>query len=249
MNIKKVFKLFLVIPSIDIRKGKNVRLIKGSPKAETVYEISPLEAAFNWLEKGAKTIHVIDLDAAFGEGENEEIIREIITNIDVKVQVGGGIRTLEKAFRLLEMGAERVILGTLAFKQPESITELAKEAGSRHVMVAIDHLKGAVAVEGWKKVTKLDVLEAAKLSVEKGANWLLVTSILKDGTLSGPEVGSLKRLRVELKETKIIASGGISTLKDILEVKKIRMDGVVVGKALHEGKISLEEALKIEKEV
>ena len=237
-----------MIPSIDIRKGKNVRLTKGSPEAETVYEANPLEAAFNWVEKGAKTLHVIDLDAAFGEGENTEIIKEIISNIDVKVQVGGGIRTLEKAFSLIEMGAERVILGTLAFKQPEAITELAKEAGSQHVMVAIDHLKGAVAVEGWKKVTKLDILEAAKLAVEKGAGWLLVTSISKDGTLSGPEVGSLKRLRLEVKEAKIIASGGIGTLKDILEVKKTKVDGVVVGKALHEGKISLEEALKMEKE-
>ncbi len=240
--------MFLVIPSIDIRKGKNVRLTKGSPKAETVYEASPLEAAFNWVEKGAKNLHVIDLDAAFGEGENEEIIREIIKNIGVKVQVGGGIRTLEKAFRLLEMGAERVILGTLAFKQPESVIELAKEAGSQHVMVAIDHLKGAVAVEGWKKVTKLDVLEAAKLSIENGADWLLVTAISKDGTLSGPEVGSLKRLRLAVKEAKIIASGGIGTLKDILEVKKTKVNGIVVGKALHEGKISLEEALKMEKE-
>ena len=238
--------LFFVIPSIDIRRGKNVRLTKGSPEAETVYETSPLDAAFNWVDKGAKTLHVIDLDAAFGEGENEKIIREIITNIGVKVQVGGGIRTLEKAFNLLKMGVERVILGTLAFKQPEAITKLVKEVGSQHIMVAIDHMKGAVAVEGWKKFTKLDVLEAAKLAVEKSADWLLVTSISKDGTLSGPEVGILKRLRVEVKEAKIIASGGIGDLKDILEVKKTKVDGVVVGKALHEGKISLEEALRME---
>ena len=221
-----------------------MQLIQGKEKALEFPDVEEFAKRFS----SCRVLQLIDLDAAFGEGENTEIIKEIFSNIDLKVQVGGGIRTFEKALSLIEMGAERVILGTLAFKQPEAITKLVKEAGPQRVMVAIDHLKGLVAVEGWKKVTKLDFLEAAKLAVDKGAGWLLATSISKDGTLSGPEVGSLKRLRLEVKEVKIIASGGIGTLKDILEVKKTKVNGVVVGKALHEGKISLEEALKIEKE-
>jgi phosphoribosylformimino-5-aminoimidazole carboxamide ribotide isomerase len=237
-----------VIPAVDILEGKCVRLVRGDPKKSRVYYEKPLEAAQLLENQGAELIHLIDLDAALGSGQNMETIKEILENISVKMQIGGGIRSLEKAAALLKVGAYRVIFGTIAVQNPQLVEEAVRRYGSKSVAVAVDEKWGKVTYHGWKNQSKIDYLKLARSFEAMRVGALIFTSISVDGTLKGPRMEKIVKL-VEAVKVPVIASGGVATLEDLLELAGIGVEGVVVGTALYEKKFSLKEALEVVKNV
>jgi len=238
----------IVIPAVDILGGKCVRLFRGDPKKNKIYYDDPLEAARLLETQGAQLIHIIDLDAALGSGQNMEAITRILENINVNVQIGGGIRTLQKADQLLKFGAYRVIFGTAAVKNPALVKEAVNLHGSKSVAVAIDEKNGKVAVHGWKNKSGVDYLDLAQSfeSMEVGA--LIFTPISVDGTLKGPQIEKTMNL-VEMVNVPVIASGGVAKLEDLVALTKTGVEGVVVGTAIYEKKFTLKEALETVKNV
>ncbi len=237
--------LLYVIPAIDIMGGKVVRLLRGSPNSVKSYEFlgDPLLIAKRWKSEGAPAIHIVDLDAALGVGENTELINRIIQSVDIPFQVGGGIKNMEHACQLIEAGAEKVILGSLAFRNLEAIKSLLRKFGSNRVIIALDHLNGEVVVDGWKTRTGMMLEEAARRFSSIGIKFFLVTSTQHDGMMGGTDVRSL--LKVLNLGVNVIASGGIRSLDDIVTLKGLGVYGVIVGRALYEGLFSLREALKV----
>lgn len=237
----------LIIPAIDLKDGCVVRYVQGAYDKK-VYSRSPMEVAKHWVKRGAKILHIIDLDGAFtGTPKNLDIVKEIAREIPVPIQFGGGVRKIETIRQLLKIGIKRVILGTKAVEDKAFLKKAFKEFKDK-VIVSIDAKCGTVLTKGWKSSKKsTDVLSFAKVLKEAGFKQIIYTDTLKDGTLTGPNIKGIKLL---LKETglSIIASGGISTLDDVCKLKKLEkqgLAGVIVGKALYEGKISLSQALKI----
>jgi len=237
-----------VIPAIDLMKGRVVRLFQGDPKTAKVYDQlgEPVAIAKMWEKDGANTLHIIDLDAALNVGNNFAVIAQIADAVNLPIQVGGGIRKLETAEKLLEMGISRIILGALAFNEPHILTKLQKKFGNEHVIVALDNQNGRVMVEGWKTPTKLGIEEALTKFLDLQVKTFLVTSITQDGTLIGPDINTLSKVCVNPR-VNIIAAGGVSSLNDLIILKQIGVKGVVVGKALYEGVFTLKEALKVAK--
>ena len=226
--------------------GKIVRLTHGDPKTAKVYDQfgGPVETANKWRAEGAGKIHIIDLDAALGSGDNLSVIAEIVENMDLPIQVGGGIRKVEAAEKLLKLGVNQVILGALAFSDPEAVSQIQQEFGAESVIVALDNKDGKIMVEGWKTATGLGVKEALEKFVALDVNTFLVTSITRDGTLSGPDLDTLKEA-CQYAGAAIIAAGGIGGLDDLVALKRVGVAGAVIGKALYEGKFTLKEALKM----
>jgi len=234
-----------VVPSVDIMGGKVVRLLRGDPRFATSYESlgDPVSIAKRWESEGAQIIHVIDLDAALGLGDNALAVEEVIRSVRAPVQVGGGIRSLEQAQGMLGKGATRIVLGSLAFNEPSSLRTLLRQFGEDRVVVALDNLNGMVMVQGWKTSADISVDDAAVEFSKMGARLFLVTSVVRDGTLSGPDLETLARLC--RKGVGVIAAGGIRSLEDIVALKRLGVREVVVGKALYEGLVSLKEAARI----
>lgn len=234
-----------LIPAIDLMNGKIVRLSRGDPKTAKVYDRfgGPIETAKKWKEEGARKLHIIDLDAAFGTGDNVPVIAGIAESVELPIQVGGGIRKIETAQKLFTMGINQVILGALAFSDPKAITRIQKNCGSETVIVALDNRNGKIMVEGWKTATTLGIREALEKFTALGVKTFLITSITKDGTLSGPDIGTLSEAR-RFPNVEIIAAGGIGSLNDLVALKRVGVEGVVIGKALYEGRFTLKEALK-----
>ena len=235
-----------LIPAVDLMNGKIVRLTHGDPKTAKVYDQfgGPVETANKWRAEGAGKIHIIDLDAALGSGDNLSVIAEIVENMDLPIQVGGGIRKVEAAEKLLKLGVNQVILGALAFSDPEAVSQIQQEFGAESVIVALDNKDGKIMVEGWKTATGLGVKEALEKFVALDVNTFLVTSITRDGTLSGPDLDTLKEA-CQYAGAAIIAAGGIGGLDDLVALKRVGVAGAVIGKALYEGKFTLKEALKM----
>jgi phosphoribosylformimino-5-aminoimidazole carboxamide ribotide isomerase len=234
-----------VIPAIDLMKGKIVRLSRGDPKTAKVYAQfgSPVETAKKWKAEGAKKLHIIDLDAAFGMGDNLSAIAEIAESVNLPIQVGGGIRTIEVVEKLLTMGISQVILGALAFSDAEAITRIQEKFGAERVIVALDNKDGKVMVEGWKTPTTFGMREALEKFAELKVKTFLVTSITKDGTLSGPDLSTLSEA-CQFPNVAIVAAGGIGSLSDLAALKRVGVEAAVVGKALYEGRFTLKEAIK-----
>ena len=232
-----------IIPAIDIMNGRVVRLFRGDPKTSTDYG-DPIVFAGKWKEQGASSIHIIDLTAAFSEGNNFDTIVDISHNVGLPVQVGGGIRTYDTAKALLELGVSRVILGTLAFQEPKTLTRLREDFEHKRLIIALDHKNGHVMVDGWKTGTKLGIEQALQHFIHVGIETFLVTSISADGTLGGADLNTLKKIRA-YDSLKIIAAGGIGSLKDLADLKQIGIDEAVVGKALYEGVFTLKDAIGI----
>jgi len=236
--------MFRVIPAVDIKNGKVVRLRQGRENEITFEAENPVRVAKNWIEKGAKVLHVIDLDGAFqGKLRHEREIREIIS-LGVEVHVGGGIRSLDMAEKLLNYGARRVILGTIAFERVDEVRKFAERWEDR-VIIAIDTKQGKVAVRGWKEKTEISPLEFARIYEDCEVSFLY-TNIDIEGLAMGINRENLEFLR-NIKRPFYVA-GGISSIEDILFIKKLGARGAILGSALYMGKIKLEEALRLEHE-
>ena len=237
-----------IIPAIDLMNGEVVRLFKGDPNQKTVYSKNPVEIAKKWENSGADMLHLVDLDATIGLGENYETIREISKNISIPVQVAGGLRDITKISNTLEF-AERVVIGTLAMQlkqseQEQILLEMITQFGKDRLVVSIDHVDGEIVTHGWQKNTGVKLLNATNEFVKDGFSEFLTTNVSKDGTLEGPDTMSLEQV-CQINGTNIIASGGISKLEDVEEIKKCNPYGAILGKALYEGLISIEEAKTI----
>jgi phosphoribosylformimino-5-aminoimidazole carboxamide ribotide isomerase len=226
-------------------KGKIVRLSRGDPKTAKVYAQfgSPVETAERWKAEGARKLHIIDLDAAFGTGDNLSVVAKIAKSVDLPIQVGGGIRTIEAVERLLRMGISQVILGALAFSDPKAVTRIQEKFGSERVIVALDNKDGKIMVEGWKTPTTFGMKEALEKFTELNVKTFLITSITKDGTLSGPDLDTLSEA-CRFLNVEIVAAGGIGSLNDLAALKRVGVEAAVVGKALYEGRFTLKEAIK-----
>jgi phosphoribosylformimino-5-aminoimidazole carboxamide ribotide isomerase len=236
----------LVIPAVDIMQGKCVRLVQGDPTRLKVYSNSPLEAARLLENQGAELIHLIDLDAVLGSGQNSDTIEEILENVNVKVQIGGGIRTLERAEALLKLGAFRVIFGTAAIQNPILIGEAVRRYGSTRVAVAIDERKNRVTFHGWKDESQIDYLDFAHSFENMKVGTIILTSTSVDGTLKGPQMEKIMKL-VEVVKVPVIASGGIASLNDLIMLVGTGVEGVVIGTALYERKFTFKQALEVVK--
>ncbi len=234
--------MFRVIPAVDLKGGKVVRLVQGKRDKVTIEIENPIEVARMWVKKGARVLHVIDLDGAFeGRLFHEDVIIEIAKFVET--QVGGGIRSFEIAERLLDAGVERVIFGTLAVKNVEAVKRFAEEYPKR-VMVAVDSKRGKVVVEGWVKKTELTPIEVAKLYEDCDVS-LLYTNVDVEGLVSGVELEKIREV-VEGTSLPVYVAGGISSLDDVRAIKKCGAVGVVIGSALYTGKVKLEELLREE---
>jgi len=232
-----------LIPAIDLMNGKIVRLTRGDPKTAKVYDQfgTPLEAAKRWRDEGAEKLHIIDLDAAFGAGNNRAVIAEIAANVALPIQVGGGIRSFATAAGLFKTGVSQVILGALAFSDPLVIGKIQERFGADSVIVALDNRDGRIMVEGWKTATGLGIEEALLKFNKLGVRTFLITSIAQDGTLSGPDLETLKQA-CQYPNAKVIAAGGIGNINDLIALKSIGVEGAVIGKALYECRFTLREA-------
>lgn len=235
----------LILPAIDLRGGNCVRLVKGDFKQETIYSEHPEEIALRWEGEGAEFLHVVDLDGALaGEPQNMDAIKQILQAVTIPVEVGGGIRSMESIDRLLSIGVSRVILGSVAVHKEELIREACSAYGNR-IVVGIDAKKGIVATDGWEKSASISAVELAKKLGAFGLETIIYTDISRDGTLSGVNVTETAHL-ARASGIKVIASGGVKSISDIEELKKRECDGiigVIVGKSIYEGTLSLTEAI------
>lgn len=233
----------LVIPSVDIRQGRCVQLVGGKPETERVYG-GPVELAQRWVAEGASYLHVIDLDAAMGVGDNFKRIAEILANVRVGVQVGGGIRTRKRACELLGIGVSRVILGTAAVKNPELVRELVRLAGGSRVIVALDSRSGKVTIEGWQKQTEKSMLDLALEFERMGVGAFLFTNVDVEGRMTGIDVRAIRELTKVVK-VPVFVAGGVSSLEDVILAKDAGAAGLVVGMALYEDKFTLKQAMGV----
>ena len=240
----------VILPAIDLKGGQCVRLYQGDFNQSTVFSDYPEEMALKWQEQGAKHLHIVDLDGAKeGEPVNIFSIKKILDAIKIPIEVGGGIRTLENIEDLLEMGVERVVLGSTAIENPELIREAAREFGEK-VVVGIDAKGGMVAVHGWLNVSDMTALDLAVQVGDMGISTIIYTDIAKDGTLAGHNAEATAEL-ARRSGLAIIASGGVASLDDIKALKAHEADGiegVVIGRALYTGALELADALKIAEE-
>lgn len=231
----------IVIPAVDIRRGRVVRLRQGRSEDETVYSAGPVAAAKSFLDAGAERIHVVDLDAAFGSGQNRDVIREVLAGANGNVQVGGGIKGLDQAGELLESGADRIVIGTEAVRTPAFLSGAVSRFGDA-VIVALDVRGDRVRVRGWTdEAGGLD--EVLPRVLDAGAPRLLVTQVSRDGTLEGPDLKLYEDL-VGRAGVPVIASGGVREPDDLRALVSTGVESAIVGKALYEGTMTLVEALE-----
>jgi phosphoribosylformimino-5-aminoimidazole carboxamide ribotide isomerase len=231
----------IVIPAIDVRRGRAVRLLRGDPDEETAYDDDPVNVAVRFQTEGARRLHVIDLDAALDQGDNGDTIRDICRSVVCPVQVGGGIRTLEDIKTVLDNGAGRAILGTSATLDPSFVARAVEEFAER-ILVAIDVRGGHTMIKGWTEEGPLveDVVPALN---EAGTPRYLVTSVARDGTLEGPDLRLYKQV-MGLTDRPVIASGGVRTADDIWALRDAGCEAAVTGKALYEKTLKLSQVTR-----
>ena len=234
-----------LIPAIDLMNSKIVRLVQGEAKTAKIYEQfgGPIETAKRWYAEGAGKLHIIDLDAAFGQNNNHPVIAEIAKNVELPIQVGGGIHSFELAEKLFSTGITQVILGSLAFKDFSTITRLQNKFGQESVIVALDNKNGWIMIDGWRTTTNMTLQDALDKFTVLGVKCFLVTSIVHDGLLSGPDFKTLSEI-VKYSGAKILAAGGIGSIDDLAGLKEIGVEGAVIGKALYEGRFTLKQAIQ-----
>ncbi len=235
-------------PAIDMIDGQCVRLVQGDYSQKTTFSEDPLAVALRWQEQGGELIHLVDLDGARnGEMPNFDTVCRIAKELDIPVEIGGGIRDMRAVSQYLEHGVHRVILGTAAIKSPEFVKEAVREYGKR-IVVGIDAKDGMVAISGWEEVSRISALSLAKQMEEIGVSTLIYTDIATDGMLKGPNLSAMQEM-AEYVPIDVVASGGVSSLNDLEQLKKTGVEGAIVGKALYTGHIKLTDAVRICKSV
>ena len=231
-----------ILPAIDIRNGQAVRLFKGDFKQQTVVNPDVLGQARIFADAGIAFIHVVDLDGALdGKATNRDLIAALKVATGLGVEVGGGIRTLEQIQDYLNVGIDRVIIGSMAVKKPSFVQEAIDRFGAEKIVVGIDAKDGFVATEGWLETSNVDFISLAKEMEKMGVQLFVYTDVDRDGTLTGPNFAHYEQLVAELTTAKVIASGGIAQLSDLTRLAEIGVAGTIVGKAYYNGNISLEE--------
>ena len=234
-----------IIPAIDLLNGKCVRLNQGNYNEVTKFNSDPVEQAQNWESQGAERLHLVDLDGAkTGEPINDLTIKEIKNSISIPIQLGGGIRNVERAKELFEIGIDRIILGTIAIENPELVKVLSREYPKR-IAVGIDAKEGMVATRGWLRQSKITSLELAKRLNDLELAAIISTDISTDGTLKGPNIKALREI-AEISINPVIASGGIGSIADLISLADFAdegIEGIIVGRALYDGSIDLKEAI------
>lgn len=237
----------IIYPAIDIKDGQCVRLVQGRAEEKTVYSDRPADVARSFQEQGAAWLHVVDLDGAFcGSPQNQAAIREIAAAIQIPFQVGGGLRSQENVESILAAGARRVIIGTRAVSHPDFIEKLVEKFGPDRIILGLDARDGLVAVEGWVSTSALSTIDFGQQMKNLGVTTAVYTDVARDGLLQGPNLESTLQIARQTG-LKIIASGGVSTVENIKALKDMEEEGVVgviVGKALYDGKLELSQALK-----
>ncbi|HEU4835598.1 MAG TPA: 1-(5-phosphoribosyl)-5-[(5-phosphoribosylamino)methylideneamino]imidazole-4-carboxamide isomerase [Pyrinomonadaceae bacterium] len=236
----------IVIPAIDLKDGLCVRLLQGRKSDVTVYNDDPVQVAREFVAAGAEMIHVVDLDGAFSEAgsPNRAVVKRIVDAIDIPIEFGGGIRSLDDVQRLCDVGVARVVLGTVAAESPSRLKDFVNSFGSK-ICVGIDARDGRVMTRGWETATPLTAIELARSVAECGVERIIYTDIARDGALVGPNIQQTLAV-AEAANVRVTASGGVSSLDDIKRLREagdVRVDSVIVGKALYEGKFKLEEAI------
>lgn len=227
--------MFLVVPCIDIQQGRAVRLFEGDPGRETVYFADPVEAARKWDSLGAEWLHVVDLDATLGQGQNAEAVARLAAAVGARVELGGGVRSVEAGRRWLEV-LDRVVLGTVAITAPGVVSALLEEFGPERVCVSIDARGGRVAVRGWAETTEIDAVELAGRVAAQGVTHVIYTDISRDGTMRGVDEEPVARMRDAFAGT-LVAGGGVATDADLATYERLGLQGAIVGRALYEGRI------------
>ncbi len=237
----------LIIPAIDIREGRCVRLTEGKFENVEIFSDNPIAVAMKWVNKGAMMLHIVDLDGAkYGELINISLVEQMVKKVNVPLQVGGGIRSYKEAERLICLGVSRVILGTILWKDKVLAKKLFEDF-SEKIVASIDARDGKVAIEGWQNVLTIDALNFAGEMERLGAKRIIYTDIKRDGTLMGPNVSNIEKMLKNIS-IPLIYSGGITSLDDIKKLMRLKssgLEGVIVGKALYKERILLEEALKL----
>jgi phosphoribosylformimino-5-aminoimidazole carboxamide ribotide isomerase len=233
-----------LFPAIDIRNGRVVRLSQGEATRQTIYGEDPAAVAESFVSGGARWIHVVDLDRAFGEGENEPALRRILERVAgrARVQAGGGFRSLELVRRGLELGVARVVLGTAAAMDPDFLPAVAAAVPAEQVAAGVDAREGKVAVRGWTETSTLTAAELARRALSAGIRTMIYTDVARDGMLQGPDIGGA--LRLQDAGASVVVSGGVSSLADLRRAAEAGLSGVIVGRALYEGHFELSQALQ-----
>jgi phosphoribosylformimino-5-aminoimidazole carboxamide ribotide isomerase len=229
-----------VIAAVDIMGGSVVRLVKGDYANKVAYSNDPVETAKKWEAVGADMLHVVDLDAAFSSGSNSELVTKIAEAVRIPLQIAGGIRSLEKAEEMLSIGS-KVVIGTMAYSEPEVLRKLVKKNAYR-IIISIDQIDGMVMIKGWKESTGTTVAEAISQFHAIGVDEFLLTSIDRDGTLQGPDI---KTLTEAAMSARIIASGGVASIEDVIRIRNAGCISVIIGKAMYDGKVSIEKVKAI----
>ena len=232
-----------VIPAIDLMNGQVVRLYKGDPNQKTVYSDDPITIAKKWEESGADMIHLVDLDATLSLGSNFELIKKIVSSVSIPVEIAGGLRSESLILKALKI-VDRVVVGTLAFKEPELLQKLLTKLGSEKIVISVDHKDGIIVTHGWQSNTDISLIDSMNEFLGVGFTEFLLTNVNRDGTLEGPDLEFLEEA-CSLGKANVIGSGGISNIDDIPKVKEKNAWGVILGKALYENKISIEETKKL----
>jgi phosphoribosylformimino-5-aminoimidazole carboxamide ribotide isomerase len=231
-----------IIPAIDIRGGKCVRLYQGDYNQETVFNEDPVTAALTWYSQGARWLHIVDLDGAVaGEPKNMEVVEEIIKESGMLIELGGGIRQEKVAEKLLRQGVSRIILGTAAIENRKVVNKLCQQFGEA-ITVSLDARDGKIAIHGWQKDTVFEVLQLSREMVDAGVRRFIYTDIKRDGTLTEPNFDMINSLLAEVS-VPIIVAGGISRLEHLRRLKELGVEGAIIGKALYTGDIDLGEAI------
>ncbi|MDR2966552.1 MAG: 1-(5-phosphoribosyl)-5-[(5-phosphoribosylamino)methylideneamino]imidazole-4-carboxamide isomerase [Methanobacteriaceae archaeon] len=233
----------LVIPAVDIKNGKCVQLVQGKPGTEQVIIENPEKVAKKWEDEGAKIIHVIDLDGALESKDNLKTIKKILNEVSVPIQLGGGIRSLEYAEKLLNLDIERLIIGTMGLEKPDTIAKLSNDFGSERIMISLDSKDSQVVIKGWTEKIAKKPSEISKKFENIGAGSILYTNVDVEGLLKGFDVTPAIEL-VESVNIPVVYAGGITTLEDIKKLSSTGVKGVVIGSAIYKKKINLKNALK-----
>jgi phosphoribosylformimino-5-aminoimidazole carboxamide ribotide isomerase len=233
----------IIFPAVDIRGGRAVRLVEGDFARETTFGDDPVEPAVRWANDGATHLHVVDLDGARdGDGANLDAIKRIRAAFRGFMQVGGGVRSVEQANRLMNMGIDRIVIGSIIISNPEQ-SNLIAESWPDQVAAGLDARDGKLAVRGWTEQSEVDAYETAERLAATGVSTVIFTDIARDGTLAGPNLEALRRM-VAVPGLSVIASGGVGTLDDVSEIAKTGSAGVIIGRALYDGRFQLKETLR-----